>query len=76
LIVLRGAVYGPAVPLEQQQACCKLALNSGTDLLGVDLFQDEDGGLTFAHATPFPDLTLGGPDLIRDLKRALEGDGP
>ena len=45
-------------------------------MLGIDLSQGDDGSLAFASATTLPDLTLGGPDLIRGLKRALEGNVP
>jgi hypothetical protein len=73
VIVLRDVLYGPAVPEEQRTSCRNLARSSGTDLLGIDLSQRDDGW-TFVHATPLPDLTLGGPPLIRGLERALEED--
>jgi hypothetical protein len=41
------------------------------DLLGVALFEAENGALLFAHATPFPDLTAGGDAFIAGLARVL-----
>jgi hypothetical protein len=73
LIVLRGIPYGAAVPKEQREACRNLALSTGTDLLGIDISRAGNGALVFAHATPFPDLTVGGHDLIQGLKLTLEG---
>ena len=70
-IVLRGQLYAAAVPREVGLACLNLAVLAAIDLLGVDLFESEEGALTFAHATPFPDLTLGGDGLIEGLARAF-----
>jgi hypothetical protein len=74
VIVLRGELYGSAVTSAVGQACRRLAESAGTDLLGVDLFDAGDGDLAFAHATPFPVLTLGGDDLIDGLARALRAE--
>ena len=74
VIVLRGKLYGSAVPSAVGHACRKLAESADTDLLGVDLFDAGNDGLMFAHATPFPDLTLGGEELIKGLARALQTD--
>ncbi len=71
VIVLRDGLYAAAVPREIGSACRKLAALAGIDLLGVDLFESAESGLMFAHATPFPDLTLGGDRLIEGLARAL-----
>jgi len=70
LLVLRGNLYAAPVPGEIGAACRELAALAGTDLLGIDLFES-DRGLMFAHATPFPDLTLGGDALIDGLGRAF-----
>jgi hypothetical protein len=74
VIVLRGELYGSAVTSAVGQACRKLAESADTDLLGVDLFDAGNGELMFVHATPFPDLTLGGGELIDGLARALQTD--
>lgn len=71
VIVLRDELHAAAVPLDYGLACRKLAALSGIDLLGVDLFESTEGKLMFGHATPFPDLTLGGDPLIDGLARAL-----
>ena len=71
MIVLRDELYAAAVPREIGAACRRLAALAAIDLLGVDLFESADGGLMFAHATPFPDLTLGGDRLIEGLARAF-----
>jgi hypothetical protein len=67
-------LYGAAVTSAVGQACRRLAESAGTDLLGVDLFDAGHGDLVFAHATPFPILTLGGDGLIDGLARALQGE--
>jgi len=72
VIVFRGELYGAAVPSAVGEACRKLAEVAGTELLGVDLFLAGDGALMFAHATPLPNLTLGGTDLIAALARAFQ----
>jgi hypothetical protein len=75
VIVLRGDLYGPAVPPEVAQRCQQLAAGADADLLGIELFDSGTDPLTFAHATPLPDLTAGGPDLIEGLARAWQGAG-
>lgn len=74
VIVLRDQVYGSVVSSEVARACRQLAASAGIDLLGVDLLDSEKGPVTFAHATPLPDLTLGGDDLVTALAHALRGD--
>ncbi|HVJ53102.1 MAG TPA: hypothetical protein VM689_11590 [Aliidongia sp.] len=74
VIVLRDALYGAEVPDEIGAACRSLAAASTTDLLGIDLFEAEDGGLRFSHAGPWPDLRQGGEPLIQGLRRALGGE--
>ena len=71
VIVLRDQLHGAAVPQSLGEACRKLAALAATDLLGVDLFESETGELLFGHATPFPDLTLGGDELIEGLVRVF-----
>jgi hypothetical protein len=71
VIVLRNELHGAAVSGPVGAACRKLAVLSGIELLGIDLFESEEGALMFAHATPLPDLTAGGDALIDGLVRAL-----
>jgi len=72
VIVLRDELYGATVPAHIGAACRRLAVLADIELLGVDLFESEEGDLTFAHATPFPDLTAGGDAFIGGLARALD----
>ena len=74
VIVLQNELFGSPVSPEIGEACRKLAASAETDLLGVELFDSGDGALTFAHATPFPDLTLGRDELIEALARTLQMD--
>ena len=74
VIVLRGELYGSALAPPVAEACRNLADSAATELLGVELCADETGAMTFIHATPFPDLTLGGDELIDGLMRALQTD--
>jgi hypothetical protein len=71
VIVLNAELFGSPVPYDVGQACRKLAADAETILLGIDFFDPGDGTLTFAHATPVPDLTFGGNDLIEVLARTF-----
>jgi hypothetical protein len=75
IIVLRGELYGAVVPDGVGAACRRLAQGSLTELLGIDLFEDEGGTLTFAHATPWPDLRPGGVSFVDALCQALSRAG-
>jgi hypothetical protein len=74
IIVLQGELFGAKVHFDVGEACRKLAENARTDLLGVDLFNAGNDTLMFAHATPLPDLTVGGNEFIDALARALRVD--
>jgi hypothetical protein len=67
VIVLRGEVFGAVLPATTRVACAHFAEAAGTELLGIDLFRAGDDRWTFASATPYPDLTLGGNRLIAHL---------
>ncbi|HVO27941.1 MAG TPA: hypothetical protein VMW56_30390 [Candidatus Margulisiibacteriota bacterium] len=76
VIVLRGQTYGSSgspLPHEVARRCRRLAHMSGTDLLGIDLFDSEEGW-EFAYATPWPNLIAGGAGLIDGLMQALRGE--
>jgi hypothetical protein len=72
VIVFQGELYGMSVSCEVRHACRNLAQSAATDLLGVDFFDSENGTRMFAHATPIPDLTLGGNELVAALAHALQ----
>jgi hypothetical protein len=74
VIVLNNELFGSPLPRDVGEACRKLAAHAETNLLGVDLFDAGNGAFMFAHATPFPDLTLGGDDLIEALAGILRAD--
>jgi hypothetical protein len=74
VIVLKDELFGAPVPRDVAEACGKLAASAESDLLGIDLLDSGNGKLAFAHATPVPDLTLGGDDLIKGLARTLQMD--
>jgi hypothetical protein len=74
VIVLKNELFGPPVPPDVAEASRKLAVSAELDLLGIDLFDSGNGALTFAHATPVPDLISGGDALIEALARALRMD--
>jgi hypothetical protein len=71
VVVLGDGVFGPEVPHEVAQACVRLARLADTDLIGIDLERHADGNLTFADATPQPDLRVGGPALLDQLHARL-----
>jgi hypothetical protein len=74
VIVLKDELFGSPVPHQVAEACRKLATSAESDLLGIDFLDSGHGTLTFAHATPVPDLTFGGDDLIEALARTLQMD--
>jgi hypothetical protein len=76
VITFRGEIFGGQVPESTVNACSKLAEQAGTEMLGVELYAAEDGEWTFANATPYPDLSLGGRPLLQNLAQALNEGGP
>jgi hypothetical protein len=64
-------VVGAALTSDLQRSCLELARLSGAALLGVGFAAESAGRLTFAGATPFPDLRLGGNALLDALAAAL-----
>ncbi|MGH9902588.1 MAG: hypothetical protein ACRD68_12340 [Pyrinomonadaceae bacterium] len=71
-IVVAGRVVGASLPPDISEGCRRLARLAGTQLLGVEFYDGEAGPWTFAGATPFPDLRLGGPALLGALATALQ----
>jgi hypothetical protein len=76
VLVLRGELFGPALPDDVAEACVRLAELSGTDLLGIELCAAAGGTPALAYATPWPDLRHGGAPLIAALAQALEQGVP
>jgi hypothetical protein len=62
-----------ALPSEIKQGCIKLGSLSETRLLQV-FFSSMDKELLFSHATPFPELALGGNTIVDKIKDVLKGD--
>jgi hypothetical protein len=75
IMVVGGHVVGASAPPDVLEGCQRLAKLSTTELLGVEFAPGSAGPWTFAGATPWPDLRLGGADLLDVLADALRGDG-
>jgi hypothetical protein len=67
LIALKDRLFGTSMPEEIVTACLHLASLADSDLLGISLFQAENGVWNFDAATPYPDFMAGGQDLIEHL---------
>jgi hypothetical protein len=73
VFVVVGRVVGPDdMPDPIGEGCRRLAGLAGTELLAFD-FAGADW--TFAGATLWPDLSVGGQALLRALAAALQGEG-
>jgi hypothetical protein len=73
LVVMQRIVAPPGVPGSVLDACLRLAALSGDDLLGIQLTPADDPPWRFAGATPRPELTPGGDDLLDLLADVLAG---
>jgi hypothetical protein len=71
VIVIDQHVVGTGVPEDVRAACARLAVLSGTRLLGVHLGDDQEGPWAFAGATVQPDLRHGGARVLDALGEAL-----
>lgn len=74
VIVIAGHAVGTPAPAEICEGCCRLAELSGTALLGVEFIHDSAGSWTFAGATPYPDIRLGGQAFLDVLTSVLRGE--
>ena len=74
IIVVDGHVTGAPAPAYVQNGCRRLAELSNTDLLGVEFSTSTAGPWTFAGATTFPDLRLGGQALLDVLISVLKSE--
>jgi hypothetical protein len=66
-------VVGTPAPPDIVKGCQRLAELSRTELLGVEFVAGSAGPWTFAGATPWPDLRLGGQALLDVLASVLRG---
>ena len=75
LISFRGQLFGGNPGDATARACANLAQQAGTEILGIELFEDEHGFWTFAGANCCPELCGGGRPLIQSLAQALAQGG-
>jgi hypothetical protein len=75
-IVCGRQVFGAQFPPDVQAGCIRLAELSETDLLGIEFYSGPRHAWTFAHATPLPDLRIGGWALIQCFARGLRNGTP
>ena len=64
VIVLRDKVFGAVLPESVNAACIRMARAENLELFGMDLYQAPDGEWMFGHATPTPNLPIGGEALL------------
>jgi len=62
-------IRGVEIPPELRRCCCDFAKRCRTPLLGIDFFPTPASAWTFSHATPAPDLRVGGEPLLQALAR-------
>jgi hypothetical protein len=73
VVVVAGRAVGRDVPEAVLEGSVRLAALAETDLLGVEVAPSPMGTLSFAGASPLPDLRLGGEELLDVLAHALCG---
>lgn len=66
-VALKGRLFGDPMPDKTVAGCLRLAVLAQTDLLGISLFQAENGIWNFSTATPYPDLIACGEDLVTHM---------
>lgn len=76
IIVLGDEVFGAHAPAALRKRCCYLAKLCRTPLLGIDFYSTRASQWTFSHATPLPDLQVGGVPLLHALRRHLQKGDP
>jgi hypothetical protein len=72
VLVTAGRTSGAPAPRNVLAGCLRLAAEARAPLLGVDFVAGPAGSWTFAGATPWPDLRLGGELLLDQLAAALQ----
>jgi hypothetical protein len=71
-ITVGDRVFGPFLPPAVNRACRELARLSRTQILGIELaVNNAPQSLTFAGATPMPDLRVGGEQFLDALAVSL-----
>jgi hypothetical protein len=75
VITFGGEVFGGRVAEPIARACAKLAQEAETEMLGIELYATENSEWTFANATPYPDLSVGGAPLLQRLAQAFNEGG-
>lgn len=74
VIVVERHVVGAPAPPDIRESAQRLAELARTELLGVEFADGPAGPWTFAGATTFPDLRLGGQALLDVLASVLKGE--
>jgi len=74
LIVVKGHVVGVPAPSSICEGCQRLAEFARTELIGIEFTDGPTGPWTFAGATAFPDLRIGGEALLDMLISVLKGE--
>lgn len=72
IIIVEGHVVDELAPPDIREGCKRLAELTRTELLGVEFADGPAGPWTFAGATTFPDLRLGGQELLDVLAYVLK----
>lgn len=75
IVVFDGEVFGAKLPASTRQVCVAFARVAETALIGIDLIADASGQLRFAHASPMPNLMIGGEALLERLVRVFRMGG-
>jgi hypothetical protein len=70
-LILQGKVVGAKLPQDTASACIRFAELADLGLMGLTLFLDSNGIWNFGSATPYPDFTGGGEELIDHLAAVL-----
>jgi hypothetical protein len=74
IVLFEGTPFGQQVPEEIEAPCHALFALNGTSLLGIDLYQSEEGRWTFHSATPLPNMCLGGTLLLQEILRTWSSE--
>jgi hypothetical protein len=74
-VALAGKLFGMTLPSAATEACLRLAELAGTELLGLSLFQAQNGEWNFAGATPYPDFSGCGDELIAHMAHIFSFNG-
>jgi hypothetical protein len=73
VIAFDGEIFGGEVSASVARGCAVLAREANAEILAVEMYLEDDGEWTFAHANTAPDLSLGGSPLLASIARKLVG---